>query len=539
MTDLEIASLAKSLNIGDIFKKISDSSYDLIPYGDNKAKLRLNYGSKHGKLILVTAINPTPYGEGKTTVSIGLDDALCRLGKNSIAVLRQPSMGPVFGMKGGATGGGYSQIIPMDEVNLHFTGDFHAISSANNLLSAAIDNHIYQGNELDIRRVVFNRCLDVNDRALRNIRLADREEKFNITAASEIMALFCLANSLSDLKRRLGNIVIGYNSKNEEVYARDLKIEGALTVILKDAFLPNLVQTLENNPVIVHGGPFANIAHGCNSLVATKLGLSLADYVVTEAGFGADLGAEKFFDIKCRNGNLSPDAVVLVATIKALKYNAFVSKDDILKENVEAVKIGLSNLEAHVNNLKKFGVNIVVCLNKYNTDTSSEIEVVSKYCSDNNIEFAVSSAYVDGGKGALSLAGKVIDACNLENNFNYLYDSELPIKEKIEILCREIYHAKEISYSDTAMNKINSLENGDHSHLPICVSKTQYSLSDDAKKLGNPGDYTIFVRDIELYNGAEFITVILGSILRMPGLPKNPNYEKIDLDDKEQVVGLF
>lgn len=539
MTDLEIASLAKSLNIGDIFKKIADSSYDLIPYGDNKAKLRLNYGSKHGKLILVTAINPTPYGEGKTTVSIGLDDALCRLGKNSIAVLRQPSMGPVFGMKGGATGGGYSQIIPMDEVNLHFTGDFHAISSANNLLSAAIDNHIYQGNELDIRRVVFNRCLDVNDRALRNIRLADREEKFNITAASEIMALFCLANSLSDLKRRLGNIVIGYNSKNEEVYARDLKIEGALTVILKDAFLPNLVQTLENNPVIVHGGPFANIAHGCNSLVATKLGLSLADYVVTEAGFGADLGAEKFFDIKCRNGNLSPDAVVLVATIKALKYNAFVSKDDILKENVEAVKIGLSNLEAHVNNLKKFGVNIVVCLNKYNTDTSSEIEVVSKYCSDNNIEFAVSSAYVDGGKGALSLAGKVIDACNLENNFNYLYDSELPIKEKIEILCREIYHAKEISYSDTAMNKINSLENGDHSHLPICVSKTQYSLSDDAKKLGNPGDYTIFVRDIELYNGAEFITVILGSILRMPGLPKNPNYEKIDLDDKEQVVGLF
>lgn len=539
MTDLEIASLAKSLNIGDIFKKISDSSYDLIPYGDNKAKLRLNYGSKHGKLILVTAINPTPYGEGKTTVSIGLDDALCRLGKNSIAVLRQPSMGPVFGMKGGATGGGYSQIIPMDEVNLHFTGDFHAISSANNLLSAAIDNHIYQGNELDIRRVVFNRCLDVNDRALRNIRLADREEKFNITAASEIMALFCLANSLSDLKRRLGNIVIGYNSKNEEVYARDLKIEGALTVILKDAFLPNLVQTLENNPVIVHGGPFANIAHGCNSLVATKLGLSLADYVVTEAGFGADLGAEKFFDIKCRNGNLSPDAVVLVATIKALKYNAFVSKDDILKENVEAVKIGLSNLEAHVNNLKKFGVNIVVCLNKYNTDTSSEIEVVSKYCSDNNIEFAVSSAYVDGGKGALSLAEKVIDACNLENNFNYLYDSELPIKEKIEILCREIYHAKEISYSDTAMNKINSLENGDHSHLPICVSKTQYSLSDDAKKLGNPGDYTIFVRDIELYNGAEFITVILGSILRMPGLPKNPNYEKIDLDDKEQVVGLF
>ena len=539
MTDLEIASSIKSLNIVDVFKKIASDESNLIIYGNNKAKLKLNYGSKNGKLVLVTAINPTPYGEGKTTVSIGINDALCKLGMNSVAVLRQPSMGPVFGIKGGATGGGYSQIIPMDEINLHFTGDFHAISSANNLLAASIDNHIYQGNELDIQQVVFNRCLDVNDRALRNVKLNNREEKFNITAASEIMALFCLSKSLSDLKRRLGNIVIGYNSKNEEIYAKDLKIEGALTVILKDAFLPNLVQSLENNPVIVHGGPFANIAHGCNSLVATKLGLSLSDYVVTEAGFGADLGAEKFFDIKCRVGGIAPSVVVLVATIKALKYNAGVSRCDILKDNVEAVKIGLSNLEAHVNNLKKFGVNIVVCLNKYSTDTINEIEVVSDYCRSNNLEFDVSDSYIQGGSGSLSLAKKVVAACNFENQFHYLYDCESTIQEKIEILCKEIYHASNISYSDIALEKIKSIESNNHSDLPICVSKTQYSLSDDEKRLGNPVNYTIHVRDVELYNGAEFITVILGNILRMPGLPKNPNYEQIGLDNDEQIFGLF
>jgi len=536
--DIEIARNSKPLNILEVVKKIGIDSKNVICYGDNKAKLRVNYGDNNGKLILVTAINPTPYGEGKTTVSIGLHDALCKLNKKSLAVLRQPSMGPVFGMKGGATGGGYSQVIPMDEINLHFTGDFHAITSANNLLCAAIDNHIFQGNELGFDRVVFNRCLDVNDRALRNIKLTDRVEKFNITAASEIMALFCLADSLEDLERRLGNIIVGYNKDNHEIYARDLDIQGALTVILKDAFLPNVVQTLENNPVIVHGGPFANIAHGCNSLVATKFGLSIADYVVTEAGFGADLGAEKFFDIKCRVGGLRPDAVVLVVTIKALKYNANVSKDRILEEDVEAISVGISNLDAHVNNLTKFGVPVVVCLNKYDSDKENEIKVVEEYCDNKSLTFAISDAYNNGSDGAIELADKVISVCDKDNGFNYLYDTNLSIKDKIDVLCREIYHASNIEYSELVLQKINDLDNNNHSNLPICVSKTQYSLSDDDKKLGNPVDYTINVRDIELYNGAEFIVVLLGKTLRMPGLPKNPNYEKIKLDDNYNIVGL-
>jgi len=536
--DIEIARNSKPLNILEVVKKIGIDSKNVICYGDNKAKLRVNYGDNNGKLILVTAINPTPYGEGKTTVSIGLHDALCKLNKKSLAVLREPSMGPVFGMKGGATGGGYSQVIPMDEINLHFTGDFHAITSANNLLCAAIDNHIFQGNELGFDRVVFNRCLDVNDRALRNIKLTDRVEKFNITAASEIMALFCLADSLEDLERRLGNIIVGYNKDNHEIYARDLDIQGALTVILKDAFLPNVVQTLENNPVIVHGGPFANIAHGCNSLVATKFGLSIADYVVTEAGFGADLGAEKFFDIKCRVGGLRPDAVVLVVTIKALKYNANVSKDRILEEDVEAISVGISNLDAHVNNLTKFGVPVVVCLNKYDSDKENEIKVVEEYCDNKSLTFAISDAYNNGSDGAIELADKVISVCDKDNGFNYLYDTNLSIKDKIDVLCREIYHASNIEYSELVLQKINDLDNNNHSNLPICVSKTQYSLSDDDKKLGNPVDYTINVRDIELYNGAEFIVVLLGKTLRMPGLPKNPNYEKIKLDDNYNIVGL-
>lgn len=538
MEDIDIARNSKPLNILEVIKKIDIDSKDVVCYGDNKAKLRVNYGNKSGKLILVTAINPTPYGEGKTTVSIGLHDALCKLNKKSLAVLRQPSMGPVFGMKGGATGGGYSQIIPMDEINLHFTGDFHAITSANNLLCAAIDNHIFQGNELGFDRVVFNRCLDVNDRALRNINLNKREEKFNITAASEIMALFCLADSLEDLERRLGNIIVGYDKDNQEIYARDLNIQGALTVILKDAFLPNVVQTLENNPVIVHGGPFANIAHGCNSLIATKFGLSVADYVVTEAGFGADLGAEKFFDIKCRVGGLRPDALVLVVTIKALKYNANVSKDKILEEDMNAVKIGLSNLDAHVNNLRKFGIPIVVCLNKYDTDKESEIKIVEEYCENNTLSFSINNAYVNGSEGAMDLADKVVLACEQSNNFNYLYDTNLSIKDKIEILCKEIYHASFVEYSELALEKLNALENSNHVNLPICVSKTQYSLSDDDKKLGNPVNYTINVSDIELYNGAEFIVVLLGKTLRMPGLPKNPNYEKIKLDEDDNIVGL-
>lgn len=538
MEDIDIARNSKPLNILEVIKKIDIDSKDVVCYGDNKAKLRVNYGNKSGKLILVTAINPTPYGEGKTTVSIGLHDALCKLNKKSLAVLRQPSMGPVFGMKGGATGGGYSQIIPMDEINLHFTGDFHAITSANNLLCAAIDNHIFQGNELGFDRVVFNRCLDVNDRALRNINLNKREEKFNITAASEIMALFCLADSLEDLERRLGNIIVGYDKDNQEIYARDLNIQGALTVILKDAFLPNVVQTLENNPVIVHGGPFANIAHGCNSLIATKFGLSVADYVVTEAGFGADLGAEKFFDIKCRVGGLRPDALVLVVTIKALKYNANVSKDKILEEDMNSVKIGLSNLDAHVNNLRKFGIPIVVCLNKYDTDKESEIKIVEEYCENNTLNFSINNAYVNGSEGAMDLADKVVLACEQSNNFNYLYDTNLSIKDKIEILCKEIYHASFVEYSELALEKLNALENSNHVNLPICVSKTQYSLSDDDKKLGNPVNYTINVSDIELYNGAEFIVVLLGKTLRMPGLPKNPNYEKIKLDEDDNIVGL-
>lgn len=539
MNDLDISLSANYLDIHDVFSKLSDDDLNLIPYGFNKAKMKLNYGNKSGKLILVTAINPTPYGEGKTTVSIGLNDALCKLGKKSVAVLRQPSMGPVFGMKGGATGGGYSQVIPMEDINLHFTGDFHAITSANNLLCSAIDNHIYYGNSLDIQKVVFNRCLDINDRALRNIKLLNRDEKFNITAASEIMALFCLSKSLTDLKERIGKIVIGYNSNDEEIYAKDLHIEGALTALLKDAFMPNLVQSLENNPVIIHGGPFANIAHGCNSLVATKLGLSLSDYVVTEAGFGSDLGAEKFFDIKCRVGDLVPDAVVLVATIRALKYNAFVSQSDILHENTEAVNIGLENLKAHLNNLKKFGVNIVVCLNKFNTDTDNEISVVSDFCKDNNVDFDICDSYNSGGDGSVSLANKVIKLCDNKNNFKYLYDCDSSIKEKIKILCSDIYHCGDIIYSENADKKISFIEKSNHSNLPICVAKTQYSLSDDASLLGNPKDYTIHVNDIELNNGAGFIVVILGKVLRMPGLPKQPNYEKIDLDNNGNIVGIF
>ena len=538
MEDIQIARSIKPLDILDVAKKLKINPNDVICYGNNKAKLKINYGDKNGKLILVTAINPTPYGEGKTTVSIGLNDALCKLNKNSLAVLRQPSMGPVFGMKGGATGGGYSQIIPMDEINLHFTGDFHAITSANNLLCAAIDNHIFQGNELGFDKVVFNRCLDVNDRALRSVNLNNRQEKFNITAASEIMALFCLADSIEDLERRLGNIIVGYDVNNHEIYAKNLDIEGALTVILKDAFLPNIVQTLEGNLVIVHGGPFANIAHGCNSLIATKYGLSIADYVVTEAGFGADLGAEKFFDIKCKVGDLKPDAVVLVVTIKALKYNASVMKEHILEENIEAVKIGLSNLDAHVNNLRKFGVSIVVCLNKFDTDKEAEIEVIEEYCDNNSLSFAFSDTYRIGSDGAIDLANKVISACDKYDDFNYLYDNDLLIEEKIEILCREIYHASNIEYSNLALEKIEALKNNNHDKLPICVSKTQYSLSDDDKKLGNPTDYTINVNDLELYNGAEFIVVLLGKTLRIPGLPKNPNYERIKLDSDYNIQGL-
>lgn len=537
MTDIEIARSATKKPIQEIASSLGLKEDDYILYGNDKAKIVKKPDSSKGKLILVTAISPTPYGEGKTTVSIGLGDAFHQLHKNAVLVLREPSMGPVFGMKGGAAGGGYSQVIPMEDINLHFTGDFHAITSANDLLCAAIDNHIYHGNELGIDEVTFNRCLDVNDRALRRIQLDNRSEKFNITAASEIMALLCLANDFDDLRRMLGNIVIGYAKDKSLIYAKDLHIEGALATLLKDAFYPNLVQTLEHTPAIIHGGPFANIAHGCNSIVATKLGMSLGDYVITEAGFGADLGAEKFLNIKCRKAGISPDAIVLVATIKALKYNAGVSRDDILKENVEAVSAGLCNLEAHVSNLKKAGIPLVVCVNAYDSDTKKEQNVVLDWCSRNNIPIAVSTAYCDGGSGAISLARVVDEVLQQPKDFHFLYSDSDSIEDKIYKLVTEIYHASQVEYSDEAKKKLQLIKENNLSYLPICGAKTQYSLSDDAKKLGNPKDYTIYVRDIELYHGAGFITVLFGNILRMPGLPKHPNYEKIDLVDNE-IVGL-
>lgn len=537
MTDIEIARSATKKPIQEIASSLGLKEDDYILYGNDKAKIVKKTDSSKGKLILVTAISPTPYGEGKTTVSIGLGDAFHQLHKNAVLVLREPSMGPVFGMKGGAAGGGYSQVIPMEDINLHFTGDFHAITSANDLLCAAIDNHIYHGNELGIDEVTFNRCLDVNDRALRRIQLDNRSEKFNITAASEIMALLCLANDFDDLRRMLGNIVIGYTKDKRLIYARDLHIEGALATLLKDAFYPNLVQTLEHTPAIIHGGPFANIAHGCNSIVATKLGMSLGDYVITEAGFGADLGAEKFLNIKCRKAGISPDAIVLVATIKALKYNAGVSRDDILKENVEAVSAGLCNLEAHVSNLKKAGIPLVVCVNAYDSDTKKEQNVVLDWCSRHNIPVAVSTAYCDGGSGAISLARVVDEVLQQPKDFHFLYSDSDSIEDKIYKLVTEIYHASQVEYSDEAKKKLQLIKENNLSYLPICGAKTQYSLSDDAKKLGNPKDYTIYVRDIELYHGAGFITVLFGNILRMPGLPKHPNYEKIDLVDNE-IVGL-
>lgn len=538
MTDIEIARNANKKDIREVASSLGLSEADYILYGNDKAKITKTGSSFRGKLILVTAISPTPYGEGKTTVSIGLGDAFHQLQKKVVLALREPSMGPVFGMKGGAAGGGYSQVIPMEDINLHFTGDFHAITAANDLLCAAIDNHIYHGNQLGISEVTFNRCLDVNDRALRRIQFDDgRFEKFNITAASEIMALFCLADSLDDLKRMLGNIVIGYTKEKKLIYAKDLHIEGAMVTLLKDAFYPNLVQTLENTPAIIHGGPFANIAHGCNSVVATKLALSMGDYVITEAGFGSDLGAEKFLDIKCRKANISPDTIVLVATIKALKYNAGVSREDILEENVEAVRDGICNLETHVNNLQKFGVPVVVCLNVYDTDTKEEEQVVLDWCLQHNIPASISTAYCDGGKGAIDLAHVVENTLTKSKDFHYLYSDSDSIFDKIYKLATEIYHASSVEYSEEALSKIQLLENNSLSYLPICGAKTQYSLSDDAKKLGNPKDYSIYVRDVELYHGAGFITVLFGNILRMPGLPKNPNYEKIDFVDGK-VEGL-
>ena len=534
MTDIEISRNSNKLNIIDVAKKIGIKKKDLELYGDYKAKIKnINGRKKQGKLILVTAISPTPMGEGKTTVSIGLGDALHKLNKKVLIALREPSMGPVFGMKGGAAGGGYSQVVPMEDINLHFTGDFHAITSANNLISAAIDNHIYFGNQLDIQKVFFKRCLDVNDRALRDVDLGTRHDSFTITSASEIMALFCLATSLDDLRVRLGNIIVGVNSKGNYIYVRDLNIEGSLVALLKDAFNPNLVQTLENTPTLIHGGPFANIAHGCNSVIATKTALSYADYVVTEAGFGADLGAEKFLDIKCRLANLKPYAVVLVATIKALKYHGGVPKDKIFEKNDEAMEKGFENLDKHYENLKKYGVNVVVCLNKFNTDTDHEIELVRKHCNEKGYPVTVSSAYADGGEGALELANCVL---NLEKGrFKPLYKLDIEVEKKINKVCKEIYGAKKVIISDLAKEKIDIIKKNGYNDLPICIAKTQYSFSDDKDKVGVPKDFTVTVRDVNLYNGAGFITCLLGDIMTMPGLSRKPNCELIDVVDGEIV----
>ena len=540
-TDIEIAQRANILPIKEIAKKLSLTEDNIDCYGKYKAKINDINGDSNGKLILVTATNPTPYGEGKTTVSIGLGDALNKINKKALITLREPSLGPVFGLKGGATGGGYSQVIPMEDINLHFNGDFHAITTANNLLCSAIDNHIYFGNELDIdvNNIKFQRCIDLNDRSLRNISLENRKDSFNITAASEIMVIFCLAKDLDDLEQRLGNILIGYSKSGNPIFAKDLNVQGAMTVLLKEAFKPNLVQTLENNPVIIHGGPFANIAHGCNSLVATKYSLKLADYVVTEAGFGADLGAEKFFDIKCKIGALNPSCVVLVTTIKSLKYNAGVDKENFDAIDVEAVIRGMENLKAHIDNLKKYNVNIVVALNKYVTDTALEIRVIEDYCIDENIPFSICDSYLKGSDGAVDLAIKVVDACSSEKKLNCLYDVSWKIKDKITKIATEIYHASKINYTDKANKEIENLQRLGMDKMPICIAKTQYSLSDDPKKLGSPKDFEITVRDVKLYNGAEFITVLLGDIMTMPGLPKYPNYEKIKLNKCKEIEGIF
>ncbi len=542
MSDIEIASKVKCQNILEVAQKLGISK-QIETYGENKAKIRFQEVNqdKKGKLILVTAISPTPYGEGKTTVSIGLNDGLRKLNKNSVAVLREPSLGPVFGVKGGATGGGYAQVIPMEDINLHFTGDFHAITTANNLISAAIDNHLYFGNQLNIdpKQICFQRCLDMNDRALRHVELGNRAESFNITAASEIMSILCLSSDIKDLKKRLGNILIAYSKEGTPIYTRDLKLEGSLVTILKEAIKPNLVQSLEHNPVIIHGGPFANIAHGCNSIIATNLGLKIADYVVTEAGFGSDLGAEKFLDIKCRTANISPNAIVIVATTKALKYHGGVAKENITQKDIVALQKGLSNLDAHLENMLTFTKNVMITLNYYDTDSEEEIEFIKNYVEEKGIHFSVSKSYTQGGEGALELAKQVVEICEQPKDFKLLYPNELGIFEKIQIIAQKIYHAKNVQYTDLASKKIQKLIDLGYQNFPICVAKTQYSISDDSSRLGYPKNYEIKVRDVNIYTGAGFIVVYLGDIMTMPGLSRHPNYENIDMDETGKITGLF
>lgn len=553
MTDIEIARNTKLERIEKIAKKLNIKEEDIECYGKYKAKISNSVyeklkDKKDGKLILVTAINPTPLGEGKTTVSIAIADGLSKIGKKSILALREPSLGPVFGIKGGATGGGHVQVAPMEDINLHFTGDIHAITSANNLLSSMIDNHIYFGNELDIQEVTWKRCVDLNDRQLRKVQtglsgeknIVPREDGFDISVASEIMAILCLAENLKDLKHKLGNIIVGYNSQKKPVYAKDLKVEGAMTVLLKDAIKPNLVQTLEHTPAIIHGGPFANIAHGCNSVIATKMAIKLADYTITEAGFGADLGAEKFLDIKCRKAQIKPDAVVIVATIKALKYHGGVEKEKIQEENFEGLQNGMKNLYKHIENLKnKFGLNVIVAINKYNTDISKEIEYVQADLAKKGIESSVVEGWAKGGNGAIDIAKKIVKLTNVQEKFKYIYKNEDDIKTKIQKVAKEIYGATEVEFSEKAIEEIERIEKLGFGELPVCIAKTQYSLSDDAKNLECKEPFKITIRDINLKAGAGFVVAIAGKIMTMPGLPRVPAAESIDIDENGEVVGIF
>ncbi len=556
LTDIQISQNANMKPISEIAEKLGIQPDELELYGKYKAKItndfiKRNSDKKDGKLILVTAINPTPAGEGKTTTTIGLGQAMEKIGKNAVIALREPSLGPVFGVKGGAAGGGYAQVVPMEDINLHFTGDFHAITAANNLLCAMIDNHLHQGNALGIdqRRILFKRVTDTNDRALRNticglgskVDGIPREDHFMITVASEVMAILCLADSITDLKERLGDILIAYKYDGSPVYCRDIKANGAMTALLKDALKPNLVQTLENTPALIHGGPFANIAHGCNSVRATKLALKLGDYAITEAGFGADLGAEKFLDIKCRMAGLTPATIVLVATVRALKYNGGVPKTELKTENLEALKNGICNLEAHIDNIAKFGVPCVVAINRFDTDSEAELKFIEDTCKRMGAEFALSEVFAKGGEGGIDLAKKVVESCEKPNSFKYIYEEDLSICEKIEKVAKEIYGANGVNFTAPAMNAIRQIENLDEKYkkYPICMAKTQYSLSDDPTLLGRPTNHTLTIRDVTLSAGAHFIVVLTGNIMTMPGLPKVPAAENIDVDDDGTITGLF
>lgn len=554
LSDIEISNQTNLKPITEIAKKLGLNSDETELYGNYKAKInnkafeRLK-NKPDGKLILVTAINPTPAGEGKTTVTIGLGQAINLKGKKAVTVIREPSLGPVFGIKGGATGGGYSQALPMDEINLHFTGDMHAITSANNLLCAVIDNHLQQGNvlKIDPRRILIKRCLDINDRSLRNITIGlggkangiPREDGFVITVASEVMAILCLSEDLNDLKNRLGNILVAYSFSGNPIYAKDLKVNGAMTALLKDAINPNLVQSIEHSPVIIHGGPFANIAHGCNSVRATKLAMKLGDYCITEAGFGADLGAEKFLDIKCRVANIRPQCIVIVATVRALKYNGGESVQNLKLKNMTALEKGIDNLGVHIENMKKYGVPVVVTLNKFESDTAEEIDYIKKYCEEKNCKFSISDSFLKGGKGTSDLADLVIELCEEKSHLSFIYDEKISIKEKILKISKEIYRADDVIYTEDAEKSINEINKLEKSHLPICIAKTQYSLSDDASKLGNPKNFKITVKDVTLSNGAGFIVVLTGKILKMPGLPKEPAAYKIDVNSEGKISGIF